>query len=236
MSCLVDNQSYRSKFLYGEERMNKSVIWDMDGVLVDTGELHYFAWSQTLPAFDIPFSHKLFQKTFGMNNAGVLAYLLGEAPTDEFVKRVSDAKEALFRNLIRGKAILLPGVAIWLERLRETGYTQAIASSAPPANIDALVDELNIRAWFDVIVSGFDLPGKPNPDTFLKSARLLGTAPARCIVVEDATAGVEAAKRAGMKCVAVTTTNPASLLQDADVIVEDMTMLDANTFDRLLLQ
>jgi beta-phosphoglucomutase len=214
--------------------MNKSVIWDMDGVLVDTGELHYLAWFQTLPVFDIPFSYELFQKTFGMNNAGILTCLLEKAPTDEFLYRVSEAKETLFRELIHGKATLLPGVALWLEQLQQTGYTQAIASSAPQANIDALVDELNIRAWFNVIVSGFDLPGKPAPDTFLKSARLLGTESSRCIVVEDATTGVEGAKRAGMKCVAVTTTNPASLLQDADVVVENMTHLDADAFDRLL--
>jgi len=80
------------------------------------------------------------------------------------------------------------------------------------------------------------LPGKPAPDTFLKSARLLKTSSDRCIVVEDATAGVEAARRAGMKCVAVTTTNPASLLQDADVVVENMTLLDPDIFDRLLRQ
>lgn len=207
----------------------------MDGVLVDTGELHYLAWSQTLPDFDIPFSYELFQETFGMNNTGVLTYLLGDPPRDEFVRHISDVKERLFRKLIRGKATLLPGIAIWLKRLQKTGYTQAIASSAPQANINALIDELNIATCFNVMVSGFDLPGKPQPDTFLKSARLLGTSPDRCIVVEDATAGVEAAKRAGMKCVAVTTTNPASRLQDADVVVKDMTLLEADIFDRLLL-
>lgn len=203
---------------------------------MDTGELHYLAWMQTLSTFDIPFSYELFQKTFGMNNAGVLTCLLGETPSQEFLTQVSEAKEQLFREKIRGQAALLPGVATWLEQLQQVGYTQAIASSAPPANIDALVDELNIRSNFEVIVSGFDLPGKPAPDTFLKSARLLKTSSDRCIVVEDATAGVEAARRAGMKCVAVTTTNPASLLQDADVVVENMTLLDPDIFDRLLRQ
>ncbi len=216
--------------------MEKSIIWDMDGVLVDTGEAHYLAWSQTLSDFNIPFSYELFQKTFGMNNAGILTYLLGETPSVEFVRRVSNIKEALFRNLIRGKVTLLPGIDDWLERANGAGYTQAIASSAPKANIDALVNELNIAEWFDVIVSGFNLPGKPHPDTFLEAAQQLGTPPKNCIVVEDAIAGVEAARRAGMKCVAVTTTNPASSLQDADIVVENMSKLPVNAFDKLLLQ
>jgi beta-phosphoglucomutase len=99
------------------------------------------------------------------------------------------------------------------------GFHQAIASSAPQANIDFLVDELQIRGFFEVMVSGYDMPGKPHPDVFLKAADLMDVPPTNCIVIEDAVAGVRAAKNAGMRCIAVTTTNPAYMLSEADIVV-----------------
>jgi beta-phosphoglucomutase family hydrolase len=212
----------------------QGVIWDMDGVLVDTGEFHFQAWSQALPEFGIPFTRELFTATFGMNNAGILEVLLGQTPTPELMAEISDRKEQLFRQAAQGRAQPLPGVLAWLERLKAAGMRQAIASSAPPANIDALVDELGLRDYFDAIASGFDLPGKPDPTLFLKVARLIGVPPERCVVVEDAVAGVEAARRAGMKCIAVTTTSPAHALNEADVIVERLDALPLDTFKRLL--
>lgn len=214
--------------------IEQGVIWDMDGVLIDTGEFHFRAWSQALSERAIPFSRESFQATFGMNNTGVLSTLLGRTPTPKFVSEISDRKEWLFRQEIQGHAQPLPGVRTWLENLKAAGARQAIASSAPPANIDVLVDELDLRPYFDAIVSGFDLPGKPDPAVFLKAARLIGVPPGRCVVVEDAIAGVDAAQRAGMKCIAVTTTNPADTLGDADVIVERLDVLPKDMFERLL--
>ena len=216
------------------ESISQGVIWDMDGVLVDTGEFHFQAWSQALSEHGIPFTRALFTATFGMNNAGILEVLLGETPAPELLAEISDRKEQLFRQAVRGHVQPLPGVLAWLERLEAAAMRQAIASSAPPANIDALVDELGLRDYFDAIASGFDLPGKPDPTLFLKVARLLGVPPERCVVVEDAVAGVEAARRAGMKCIAVTTTNPAHALKGPDVIVERLDALPLDTFERLL--
>jgi HAD superfamily hydrolase (TIGR01509 family) len=206
----------------------------MDGVLVDTGEAHFQAWAGTLAEYSIPFNHELFQTTFGMNNAGILSTLLGRPPAPELLAEISDRKEEQFRQAIRGRARPLPGVIEWLEHLEAQGVRQAIASSAPQANIDALVDELGLRPYFDVIASGFDLPGKPEPVLFLKVARLLDLPPERCIVVEDAIVGVEAAKRAGMKCIAVTTTNPAHTLGRADLVVESLSVIPRDAFLRLL--
>lgn len=214
--------------------MNKSAIWDMDGVLVDTGQLHYQAWVKTFAEYDIPFSETVFKKTFGMNNEGILTYLFKEPPAKSLILEISNKKETLFRAQIRGNAQLMPGVAAWLSRLKESGYTQAIASSAPQANIDALIDELKIRDYFGAIVSGFDLPGKPDPAVFLRAASQLNSPPARCVVIEDATAGIEGARRAGMKCIAVTTTNPAHALSGANIVVDRLTTLPINTFDTLV--
>jgi beta-phosphoglucomutase len=209
------------------------VLWDMDGVLIDTGEFHFQAWSQILPDYGFSISREFFRSTFGMNNAGLLSVLFGEPPAPGLVTRISDHKERLFRQIVQGHATPLPGVVVWLERLKDSGARQAIASSAPPANIDTLVDELGLRTYFDAIVTGFDLPGKPDPAVFLKAARLIGVPSARCIVVEDAVAGVEAAKRAGMRCIAVTTTNPASALGEADIVVDRLDALADDTFTRL---
>jgi HAD superfamily hydrolase (TIGR01509 family) len=209
------------------------VIWDMDGVLVDTGELHYQTWVEVLDGYGIRLERETFQSTFGMNNTGVLTMLLGYTPTAEYVKEVGGRKEANFRQIMRGKATLMSGVEAWLGRLQAQGVRQAIASSAPPENIDALVDELGIRAYFQTILSGYDMPGKPDPAVFLKAASLISVPPGQCVVVEDALPGVEAARRGGMKCIAVTTTNPAALLQGADLVVEHLDELPLDVFERL---
>ncbi len=210
------------------------VIWDMDGVLVDTGEFHFQAWAQVLSERDLPFSREFFQSTFGMNNTGVLTTLFGETPAPELVAEISDRKEWLFRQIAGDRAQALPGAREWLQKLKAAGVRQAIASSAPPENIDVLVDGLDLRRYFDAIVSGFSMQGKPDPGVFLKAAREIGVPPERCVVVEDAVAGVEAARRAGMRCVAVTTTNPASALGDADLVVGGLDELAGDVFGRLL--
>jgi HAD superfamily hydrolase (TIGR01509 family) len=209
------------------------ILWDMDGVLTSTGEFHFLAWSQTLADYDIPFSRDQFTATFGMNNAQILQILLGETADQVLVAKIGDKKEERFRQAVQGHARLLPGVSEWLNRFQGWGFRQAIASSAPPANIKVLVDDLGIRSFFDAVVSGADIPGKPDPAVFLNAARMIEVPPQRCVVIEDAIAGVEAAKRGGMKCVAVTTTNPPEALARADIVVERLDRLSVQAFKGL---
>ena len=192
---------------------NYAIIWDMDGVLVNTGEYHYVAWKKTFDELEVPFSKDQFRATFGMNNTGILEIIYGEKLPPDQVRKISDRKESLFRDAVKGNAKLLPGIEKALKNFSAWGFKQAIASSAPPENIEALVQELKISKHFGAIISGFDIPGKPNPAVFLKAAKTLSVEPENCIVIEDAIAGVEGAKRAGMKCVAVTTTNPANAFE-----------------------
>jgi beta-phosphoglucomutase family hydrolase len=213
---------------------NHAVLWDMDGVLVDTGNFHFTAWKQTFEELGTAFDKEDFRATFGMNNAGILEWVYGRKPEPEEVSQVSEKKETLFRELIKGKAEPLPGVLDWLGQFQAWGIKQAITSSAPPKNIEVLVAELKIEDYFDVIVSGFDLPGKPNPDVFLKAANAIQVHPENCIVIEDAIAGVEGAKRAGMKCIAVTTTNPASKLTQANYIVDRLGNMNKEDFLSLI--
>jgi HAD superfamily hydrolase (TIGR01509 family) len=209
---------------------NNGVLWDMDGVLVDTGELHFQAWMQALTEFGIPFSQELFLKTFGMNNLSILTFLLGRPPDPAYFMQVCDRKETLFRQIIRGQVRLLPGVRSWLDRLQRLGYRQAVASSAPQVNIETLIAEIQIRPFFSALVSAYDMPGKPDPAVFLEAAHQLGLPPENCVVVEDSVSGIAAARRAGTKCLAVTTTYPMKDLLGADRIVESLENLKEEDF------
>lgn len=209
------------------------VLWDMDGVLVDSGEFHFQSWVTALREHGFSLDREQFRRTFGMNNAGIIRLLLGES--DQHLETpISERKEHLFRQEIRGRAKLLPGVSRMLDLCRRAGFRQAVASSGPPANIDALIEELMVGPFFDALVSGAAMPGKPAPDVFLEASRTIGIPPSHCIVVEDAIAGVQAARNAGMSCIAVTTTNPREALTDADIVVDTLEELDEQIFSTLL--
>lgn len=213
--------------------MTSGVCWDMDGVLADTGEFHFQTWVEVLSRRNIPFSREQFEANFGMNNASFLAGLLGEKP-QEFTVPLSEEKEALFRSAIRGKLQPLPGVLTWLRALQAKGMRQALASSAPQANIDAILGALGVYPYFDAVVSSAQMRGKPAPDVFLRAAEEMDLPPDRCLVIEDAAAGVEAAKRAGMACIAVTTTHSAQVLRAADIVVDSLADLDPTIVESLI--
>lgn len=213
----------------------KAVIWDMDGVIADTGAAHFAAWRQVMAELGRPFDEADFRRIFGIVNPDAVRLLLGETVSSYEIGRISERKETLFREAVQVHVSLLPGVKTWLERLRQQGYRQAIASSAPRANIEVLLHVLNVGLYFQATVSADDVTkGKPDPAIFLKAAAALGVSPARCVVVEDAVAGVEAARRAGMICLAVATTQPAERLSDADLVVKRLTELADDAFERLL--
>ena len=208
----------------------QAVLWDMDGVIVDTYAGHYLSWKQALEEVGQPYEEDVFRRIFGMNNRLILATIYGHEPEEEFIQKVSERKEVLFREDIKGKVQPLPGVLDWLERFKKMGLKQAVASSAPQANIDALLTELQIRHYFGAEAAGSNLKGKPDPAVFLLAAERLGVDPRHCLVIEDSIAGVEAAKRAGCTCLAVLTTNQASELGKADLILKDLSAL---TIDHL---
>lgn len=214
--------------------IRRGILWDMDGVLVDTGEAHYQSWLAILSERDIEFTREFFRQSFGMNNTGVLKKLLGADIAPKLIEELSNRKEDVFLQLVKGRVEPLPGVVGWLSRLKNEGYRMGVASSAPPTNIDALIEGLGIGHFFDVLVSGVDMAGKPDPGLFLEVARRMDVPPEACVVVEDAIPGVEAAKRAGMACIAVTTTSPADALAAADVIVDRLDRLPEDIFGRLL--
>jgi beta-phosphoglucomutase len=211
----------------------KGVLWDMDGVIVDTGQFHFQAWLQIMPEYGIPFDWEVFRSTFGMNNVGLLAKITGGSLSPDLVTEISDRKEALFRQIIHHQIELLPGVKDWLQLLHQSGVSQAVASSAPQANIDFLLDELEICDYFSIVLSAEKMPGKPDPAVFLEAAYRTGRLPGDCLVIEDSIAGVTAAKRAGCACLAVTTSNPAEALNQADWIIDRLDNLTEVFFHQL---
>ena len=201
------------------------ILWDFDGVIADTGELHYLSWKKVLAEEGLPFDRETFHRGFGMVNAEVIPFWLGRPIEPERSAGISERKEALFLEEARGNVALLPGVAAWLARFRSWSVRQAVASSAPLGNIEALTEALGIRGFFDALVSAERMPGKPDPAVFLEAARRIGGEPRSCIVIEDSVHGIAAARSAGMKCIAVTNTHPAGLLRGADLILDSLEAL-----------
>ena len=210
-----------------------SVLWDLDGVIADTRDLHLHTWKVTFDEVGILLDTSDFQSLFGKSTPQIIREMLGESISPDEVKKIGDRKEEIFRELVPDWVKLFPGVVDTLDGFRRLGTKQAIASSAPIENIEQLVDALNIRQYFQALISGHHLPSKPAPDVFLRAADELGAIPSNCVVFEDAVAGVEAAKQAGALCVAVTTTNPPEALGRADLI---LTGLDAIPFEELFAQ
>jgi HAD superfamily hydrolase (TIGR01509 family) len=181
-----------------------------------------------------PVTHEQFLATFGQRNDSILRQWLGEEATPELIQRIGSAKETLYRQLVREHGIApLPGALEWVNLLHRQGWGQAIASAAPRANIETILDVLQASQCFQAIVAADDVHrGKPDPEVFLIAATKLGVAPKHCIVVEDALHGVEAARAAGMKSIGVSQ-NGKHL--PADIVVRSLDLLDTNAFDNLLL-
>ena len=212
--------------------MTGAVLWDLDGTLIDSEEYHWLSWRDTMAAEGLPITRAQFLATFGLRNDEILPrWLPNDAPPDR-IQRISLAKEALYRKLVReGGLDPLPGAAEWVGRLREASWPQAIASSAPRANIDTVLDVLGLAGCFQALVSAEDVTkGKPDPQVFLTAAERLAQPPPRCIVVEDSAAGVEGARRAGMRSIGV---NRAKTLP-ADLAASSLADLAPDAFCRLL--
>lgn len=180
-----------------------------------------------------PITHGQFLATFGQRNDSILRQWLSEKATPELIQRIGKAKEKLYRQLVREHGIApIPGALEWVKLLHRQGWGQAIASAAPRANVETILDVLHASESFEAIVSAEDVHrGKPDPEVLLIAATKLGAAPKHCIVVEDAEHGIEAARAAGMKSIGVSQ-NGKNL--PADIVVRSLDLLDTNAFDNLL--
>jgi beta-phosphoglucomutase len=214
--------------------LGAGVLFDMDGVIVDSAPAHRRSWQRLARESGRTVSDEEFLSVFGRPSRDIIRVLFGSNLGDDEIARMDDRKEALYRDGIRNDVPEMPGAVSLIERLHRAGLRLAVASSGPPENIDLVLDSLGVRGCFDAIVTGFDVRnGKPDPECFLLAAARLGLAPARCVVIEDAPAGIEAAHRAGMKAVALVGSHPPEKLRAADFIVSKLAALSFETIMHL---
>ena len=199
-------------------------IFDWDGVIIDSARLHEQSWHRLAGELGKTIAPQSFMRGFGMKSARILEEIHRWATEPEEVARLTNRKEALYREIVAQSEIApLPGVAEWIRRLQEAGVPCAVASSTQRLNIDAVLERIGLQQAFRAIVSAEDVVhGKPHPEVFEKAAERLGIACERCVVFEDAHVGIEAAHAAGMKVIAVATTHPGEQLTAADLVVRQL--------------
>lgn len=216
-----------------------AVLFDWDGVVIDSSAQHEKSWELLAAETGLVLPPDHFKRGFGRKNQIIIPEILGWSHDPEEIQRLADRKEELYRELVRESGVtILPGAREILSALHAEHIPAAIGSSTPRANLEAIFASTGLDRYFQAVVSAEDVVhGKPAPDVFLKAAARLNHPPDRCVVFEDALFGIEAAQRAGMKVVAVATTNPLELLQHADravasleeVRVEDLRALVGST-------
>jgi beta-phosphoglucomutase family hydrolase len=208
-------------------------IFDMDGVLIDSMPVHVQAWLQVLAERGVtPAPAEFLRATGGKTNPQILREFVGCQLGDAEIAACAEQKEQLYRALYRDRLAPVPGALAFLEAARRLGVRMAVATSAEQANREFVLGGLGLRDYFTAVVGGEEVRrGKPDPEAFLTAAGRLGLAPARCLVFEDALAGIQAASRAGMRAVALATTLAAAEFRDLPHVVQvaaDFTRLDPN--------
>lgn len=200
-------------------------IFDHDGVLVDSLDLHQEAWIELGRRHQLPITPEFIHETFGMTNPSIFRQLLGEDITEEEIARLGGIKEACYFEAAQGKIELMAGVRALLDGLTARDVRLAIGSSGVLPNLLLTVESCGLSGRFAAIASLEDIHrGKPDPEVFLVAARKAGVEPSRSVVFEDAVVGIQAAKAAGMLAVGVGTTHPLEALSaaGADEVVADL--------------
>lgn len=206
----------------------KGLIFDMDGTIVDNMRFHDDAWEAWHAKYDLPFDRpSFFGRTAGRTNPEIIGELFPHLAPDEVVARGSE-KEALYVELYRPHVAGVAGLGALMARAEAGGVPMAVGTAAPNENIAVVLDTLAIRARFRTIVSpsqGFR--GKPHPDMFLAAAERMGVSPEHVVVFEDAPLGIEAARRAGMRAVAMLTMLKAEDFAGFDNVIAAIPHYDA---------
>src|SRR5687768_2511870 len=200
---------------------NRAFIFDMDGTLVDNMRFHGEAWQRMLRENGIEENmHEFLVKTAGKTNREIIPNFFKDA-TEERLFELGQRKETIYRELFLPERRAIEGAIEFLREAQSLGIRLAVATAAPVANMEFVLDGLDMRRYFQAITTAADVKnGKPNPEVFLKSAEKLGVEPQNCLVFEDAINGFEAAHRAGMKSVGIASVNSVEDILKLPSVVE----------------
>lgn len=197
----------------------------MDGVLVNNLEIHRQAFAEFFRRYGVERTFDELSRVFGKGNDDIMGELMPADVVERVgIRQLGYEKEAIYREIYAPIITPQPGLLAFLAECEREGLRSAVGSSGYKANVDFVLDKCNIRRYFEATVAGDEVTRcKPDPEIYLTAAAKLGLAPYECIVFEDAEAGIEAAKRAGMKVVALATTFDREFLAttDADMIIGD---------------
>ena len=199
-----------------------AAVFDMDGVIVDNRAFHFRAWEEFARDHGLSFEPEFFKNNlFGRVNRDILRGLYAAELDDRQARLYAAEKEALYRKLYKGHVRPAKGLTGFLEELKAAGVPTAVATAAPLVNLDFVLDEANLRPYFNVLVDiSAVAKGKPAPDLFLKAAAELRVKPEQCVAFEDSYPGVASALAAGMRVVGVTTTHTAAELGHVHLVIE----------------
>ena len=211
------------------------VIFDWDGVVIDSSAHHERSWEILAEEIGKPLPPGHFKDGFGKKNQEIIPRILRWSQDPDEIALLGERKEELYRELVRaGGVVILPGARELLVALRDAAIPRAIGSSTPRSNLDAIFAATGLGAFFEAVVCGDDVTaGKPAPEVFLLAAKKLGLAPGTCLVIEDAHSGIAAARAAGMKVLAVATTNRIDELSAADAAVASLDGVTPETLRRI---
>lgn len=211
------------------------VIFDMDGVLIDSFEPHRRSWQMMAREHGIAMTDEQFATTFGRTSRDIIHHFWGDTVTDDQIRQMDGRKEELFRDLVRQRLPVMPGAMELIEDLWGQGFRMGIGSSGPPANVQLVIEKMGIQDRLAGVTTGMDVTrGKPDPQVFLLAAERMAVEPGRCAVVEDAVHGITAARRAGMRAIALTGTAPREAFPQANLVVDSLRQLSAAHIARLI--
>lgn len=210
------------------------VIFDMDGVLIDSADLHYQSWQQLAAELGKHVTQKQFAATFGRHNNDIIPMVFDVSSPEE-IQKLADRKEEIYRDSIHHNTPIVHGAVDLIRALHEAGVILAIGSSAPLANIELVLSIMGVDRLFTAMVSADEVTrGKPDPQVFSLACQKINLKPNQCVVIEDAPAGIEAARAAYTKCVAVLMHHPRSAFPEADLIVEKLDELNVEKLTGLI--